>query len=240
LLVNTIYADITNVRMTDTPGGAAVTQFASGTSVVYVVFDYSDVQNDEIRVRVYDSVDNVLFEQVKVYTGSGTESIAISPEVEAFADGRYLTNLYSGLFPIGTIIWDVTPVTGEATHTPALTPASAQPMPTLVPGQPTPTCNATDADTDSGAANGHSHKDIANANIGHSSADSPSNAGYSHGDVTIFHCDNGIANTDNRTDASVYLRTHCHFRHRGRDKAFLGYRWLCLCSSGIGPLAWLC
>lgn len=125
--------------MTDTPGGSAVTQFASGTSVVYVVFDYSDVQNDEIRVRVYDNVGNVLFEQVKVYTGSGTESIAISPEVEAFADGRYLTNLYSGLFPIGTIIWDVTPVTGEATHTPTLTPTSAQPMPTLVPGQPTPT-----------------------------------------------------------------------------------------------------
>ena len=116
-----------------------MTQFASGTSVVCVVFDYSDVQNDEIRVRVYDNVGNVLFEQVKVYTGSGTESIAISPEVEAFADGRYLTNLYRGLFPIGTIIWDVTPVTGEATHTPALTPASAQPMPTLVPGQPTPT-----------------------------------------------------------------------------------------------------
>lgn len=125
--------------MTDTPGGSAVTQFASGTSVVYVVFDYSDVQNDEIRVRVYDNVGNVLFEQVKVYTGSGTESIAISPEVEAFADGRYLTNLYSGLFPIGTIIWDVTPVTGEATHTPTLTPTSAQPMPTLVPGQPTAT-----------------------------------------------------------------------------------------------------
>lgn len=125
--------------MTDTPGGSAVTQFASGTSVVYVVFDYSDMQNDEIRVRVYDNVGNVLFEQVKVYTGSGTESIAISPEVEAFADGRYLTNLYSGLFPIRTIIWDVTLVTGEATHTPTPTPTSAQPMPTLVPGQPTPT-----------------------------------------------------------------------------------------------------
>jgi len=226
--------------MTDTPGGSAVTQFASGTSVVYVVFDYSDVQNDEIGVRVYDNVGNVLFEQVKVYTGSGTESIAISPEVEAFADGRYLTNLYSGLFPIGTIIWDVTPVTGEATHTPTLTPTSAQPMPTLVPGQPTPTPMPPTLTPTPVLPMATATKISLTPTLATVLPTAPPNASYSHGDVTISHCDNGIANTDNRTDANVYPRTHCHFRHRGRDKAFLGYRWLCLCSSGIGPLAWLC
>ena len=144
LLVNTIYADITDVRMSDTPGGAAMTQFASGISVVYVVFDYSEMQNEEIRVRVYDSVGamNILFEQVKAYTGSGTESIAISPQEGAFVDGRYLTNLYRGLFPISTIIWDVTAGAGVATPTPVPATATATPVlptPTPIPATATAT-----------------------------------------------------------------------------------------------------
>jgi len=103
---------ITNVRMSDTPGGAEMARFPSGTSVVYVVFDYFDMQNREIRVRVYDYVGNVLFEQVKAYTGSGTESIEVSgPEGRAFPGGRYFTNLYRGLFPVKSIIWEV-----AATH----------------------------------------------------------------------------------------------------------------------------
>ena len=67
LLVNTIYADITDARMTATPGGAEMTQFASGISVVYVVVDYSEMHGEEFRIRVYDNVGNVLFEQVKAF-----------------------------------------------------------------------------------------------------------------------------------------------------------------------------
>jgi len=104
---------ITNVRMSDTPGGAEMTQFPSGTSVVYVVFDYFEMHGEEFTVRVHDYVGNVLFEQVKAYTGSGTESVEVSgPEGGAFPDGRYLTILYSGLFVIKPpIIWEV-----AATH----------------------------------------------------------------------------------------------------------------------------
>ena len=94
--------------MSDTPYGPPTTQFPPGTSVVYVVFDYADMQNDEIRVRVYDNVGHVLFEQVEAYTGSGTESIEVlAPGGGAFPEGRYVTNLYIFVFPIKTIIWDV-------------------------------------------------------------------------------------------------------------------------------------
>ena len=150
LLVSIVYAGTIvpgSFRMTDTPGGAEMTRFASGISVVYVVFDYSDMQNEEFMVRVYDNVGNVLFDQVKPYTGSGTESIEISPAGGgAFPDGRYVTNLYSGLFPSSTIIWDVTAGAGMATPTPVPATATATPVlptptpiPTATPMPPTPT-----------------------------------------------------------------------------------------------------
>jgi len=150
LLVNTIYADVTGARMTDTPDGTEMTQFASGVSVLYVVVEYSEMHNEEIMVRVYDNVGTVLFEQVQSYTGSGTESIEVSPAGGgAFPDGRYVTNLYSGLFTIKTIIWEVTGDAGQATPTPipatataTSVPPTATPVPptaTATPMPPTPT-----------------------------------------------------------------------------------------------------
>ena len=141
LLVGIIYAGTVvpgSLRMSDTPGGAEMTQFPSEISVVYVVFDYSEMHNEEFMVRVYDNVGNVLFEQTKAYTESGTESVEVSlAGGGVFPDGRYVTNLYSGLFPISTIIWEVTAGAGMSTSTPTPDPATA--TPTLTPEQPTPT-----------------------------------------------------------------------------------------------------
>jgi hypothetical protein len=149
LLVNTIYADVTvtDFYMSDTPYGPPVTQFPSGTTVVYVVFDYVDVQDEEIRVRIYDRGGTVLFEQAKSYSGSGTESIEVlGPDGEAFPDGPfYMTNLYSGLFVIKPpVFWDVTADAGMATHTPTPVPATATatPVPPTATSVP-PTATAT-------------------------------------------------------------------------------------------------
>ncbi len=100
---------VSTVHMSDTPYGPPVTQFLSGTTAVYVVFSYSDMQNDDIRVRIYDQVGSILFEQVQAYMGSGTESIEVSGPGGVFADGWYVTNVYSysDLFPIETVLWDV-------------------------------------------------------------------------------------------------------------------------------------
>lgn len=171
LLVNMVYAQegkVTSAYMTDAPGGAEMTQFPSGISLLYLVVQYTDMQNEEITVRVYDPVGNLILEKVRTYTGVGTESIEIAMAGRgAFPDGRYLTNLYRGWLPFKTIIWDVTPDAGLATPTstvptatataapptatstpvpptstplpPTATPTPAPPTPTLRPGQPTPT-----------------------------------------------------------------------------------------------------
>jgi hypothetical protein len=103
-----IWGDITDVRMSDTPGGPEMTQFPSETSLVYVVIDYYEMHGERYRVRVYDNAANILLEQVRAFTGSGTESIEVpGPEGRAFPDGRYVTNLYTGMFPILTLIWEV-------------------------------------------------------------------------------------------------------------------------------------
>ena len=103
-----IWGNITDVRMSDTPGGPEMPQFPSGTSVVYVVIDYYEMHGERYKVRVYDNVGTVLLDEVRTFTGSGTESIEVwPPEGGAFPDGRYGTNLYSGMFPIKTILWEI-------------------------------------------------------------------------------------------------------------------------------------
>ncbi len=132
---------ISNAHMSDTPYGPPMAQFPSGTTVVYVVFGYADMQNEEIRVRVYDQLGRILFEQVEAYTGSGTESIAVlGPGGGAFADGWYVTRLYAGsvVFPIVSITWEV----GQATI-PTYTPTSTPTITATPTVTPTPTATPT-------------------------------------------------------------------------------------------------
>jgi len=131
---------IENVRMSDTPGGSAVINFPSRASSVYLIFEYAQVQDTPIRVRMYDNVGNVLFEQTKNYRGEGVETIGVASRAGVFADGRYITNIYVGseLFVVKTLMWAV----GEElpTPTPTAMPTTI-PAPTVVP--PTPAIPAT-------------------------------------------------------------------------------------------------
>lgn len=112
---------LANVRLSDTPNGSAMTQFPSGITTVYAIFDYADMVNEPIRVRVYDNYGTILFEQTKNYSGSGTETVATTTTEGYFPDGRYVTNFYRGEYVTRTVIWDV----GEAVAQPI-----AQPTPT--------------------------------------------------------------------------------------------------------------
>ena len=92
LPANTIYADITDAHMSDTPGGPEMTHFPSGTSVVYVVIDYAEMHDEVLMAKVYDDEGALLFVEARPFTGSGIESIEVThPEGGAFPDGRYLT-----------------------------------------------------------------------------------------------------------------------------------------------------
>ncbi len=96
-----------NVRLSDSPDGPAMTQFPSGTTVVYAIFDYTDMTGEPLKVRVYDNYGSILFEQTQNYTGSGTESVATAPGEGVFTDGRYVTNFYFGDYVSRTILWDI-------------------------------------------------------------------------------------------------------------------------------------
>jgi len=113
-------ARLANIHLSDAPDGQAMTQFPSGTAVVYAIFDYTDLAEEQIKVRVYDNYGSILFEQTKPYTGSGTETVATSPKEGVFPDGRYVTNFYRGEYVSRTIIWDV----GEPVARPVATPTT--------------------------------------------------------------------------------------------------------------------
>ena len=112
---------LTSVHLSDAPDGSAMTQFPSGTAVVYAIFDYADMAGEPIKVRVYDNYGSIFFEQTQNYTGSGTESVAITTSEGYFPDGRYVTNFYRGEYVSRTILWDV----GEPVARPIATPTAA-------------------------------------------------------------------------------------------------------------------
>lgn len=131
LLVSVAVAGtLANIRMSNSSGGPEVTQFPVGTSVVYLVFDYTDMQGEEVHIVVYYGPPPALYDEIKTYSGSGIASIAISHDGEAFPEGLYATNLYRGGFLATTIIWEVTEDVGEVTPTPTATPTM---MPTATP-----------------------------------------------------------------------------------------------------------
>jgi hypothetical protein len=125
LLANIAMAQsLANVRLSNTPDGPAMTQFPSGTTVVYAIFEYADMVNEAIKVRVYDNYGSILFEKTQTYNGSGTESVATTTSEGYFPDGRYVTNFYRGEYVSRTIIWDV----GE----PVVTKPVAKPTPSPI------------------------------------------------------------------------------------------------------------
>jgi hypothetical protein len=115
---------MTNAHLSDTPDGPAMTQFPSGTTVVYAIFGYADMAGESIKVRIYDNYGSILFEQTQDYTGSGTESVAATTNEGYFPDGRYVANFYQGQYLGGTIIWDV----GTPTAMPVATPTTTSPV----------------------------------------------------------------------------------------------------------------
>ena len=117
---------VSTAHLSDTPDGPAMTQFPSGTTVVYAIFEYADMTGESIKVRVYDNYGSILFEQPQEYTGSGTESVATTTSDGYFPDGRYVTNLYRGEYVSRTIIWEVGEPVAQPVATPTTTPPTAK------------------------------------------------------------------------------------------------------------------
>lgn len=134
---------VKNFRMSDSTTGAAMTNFPSGTSTVYVIFDYADMQNETLTVKVYGPGGVVLYEKGKSYTGSGTEAIPITASGGAFADATstnpYVSQRIASLGLAQSIVWTVgKEATPAATVPPRPTtpPAAAATPVTSQPSQP--------------------------------------------------------------------------------------------------------
>jgi hypothetical protein len=117
-----------NFHLSDAPDGPAMTQFPSGTAVVYAIFDCIDeIEGEQIIVRVKGDYGTILFDQTQTCTGSGTKSVATAPGEGVFDDGTYLTNLYrQGQFPVASMIWDVGAPPAEPVATPTTTSSVAK------------------------------------------------------------------------------------------------------------------
>lgn len=82
--------------MSDMPDGPPMTDFPSGTSVVYVIFEYTEAEDTPIQVRVYDPKGQILLKETKNYTGEGREVAEVASEAGAYPDGAYLSQVRVG------------------------------------------------------------------------------------------------------------------------------------------------
>lgn len=124
--------DITSGRVSDAPDGPEMIKFPTGTTTTFVLFEYAGMADEEIKVRVYDQVGNIVFEQAKNYGGSGSERVAVSSPAGVFADGRYLTNLYLGGFLARSMIWEVGEVVVLPSPTPTPTSLATRAVPYMI------------------------------------------------------------------------------------------------------------
>ncbi|HID88028.1 MAG TPA: hypothetical protein EYP55_11765 [Anaerolineae bacterium] len=82
--------------MSDAPDGPPIAHFPSGTSVVYVIFEYTGAENTPIQVRVYDPRGQILFQETKNYTGEGREVVEVASKAGAYSDGAYVSQVRVG------------------------------------------------------------------------------------------------------------------------------------------------
>jgi hypothetical protein len=120
-------AGIFNLHMSNTDSGPPVTQFPTGTSIVYVVFDYYDTANTPIRVVIYSPVGQIIFDQTTLYSTSGTASVGVPGSFPPSPPPTYyLTNVYleNNPTPADSVQWWVAGSAATPTPTPPTSPGT--------------------------------------------------------------------------------------------------------------------
>ena len=136
------------LHMSNSPVGPPVSQFSYGITTVYAVFDYTDAQDTEVRLKVFPpwatGPEDWFFNRTYTYTGTGTASITVTYPSGVFPadplpENTYRTILYVVVAgndtPTASAEWRVIPPTATPTWTP-----TGPPPPT---NTPTPTRTAT-------------------------------------------------------------------------------------------------
>jgi hypothetical protein len=100
--------EITGLHMSISPGGAPREEFIEGTRIVWAVFDYADMEGNEVGIDVYEG-DYRFYESPTVsLTGSGTTSISVTHYLIAgFPAGPYRTHVEKDGFVDAVGDWSV-------------------------------------------------------------------------------------------------------------------------------------
>jgi len=96
------------VYVSNSPAGPVLTDFPAGTRTIYVVFPYTDMRNEPVRVVVIDRKGRRLFNQTPTFNGSGLASIQVDyPNGQPYPAGLYNTIVYYAGSRVTTILWTV-------------------------------------------------------------------------------------------------------------------------------------
>jgi hypothetical protein len=133
--------EITNLRMSTSPDGPSETEFIEGTLTVWVIFDYTGMEGNEVWIKILGWYDDLVSPSV-ILNGSGTQATSIThpwTTIGGFPVEQYTTHVLKDGFVDGIVNWSV--VTEGATSTPTATPTTipATATATSVPSTPTPT-----------------------------------------------------------------------------------------------------
>ena len=105
--------EITNLHMSISPDGPPATEFIEGTQTVWAVFDYADMEGNEVGIDAYEA-DYRFYESARMpLTGSGTQAISVTHyQVTGFPAGQYRTHVVKDGFVDGIVNWSATPPCG--------------------------------------------------------------------------------------------------------------------------------
>lgn len=73
--------EVVEFRLSDSPGGSAVTSFGPGVQRVYAIFRYQNAARTRIGVSLMDSTGLVMFQKQKEYSGNGQDAFEITGQM---------------------------------------------------------------------------------------------------------------------------------------------------------------
>jgi hypothetical protein len=100
--------EITNLHMSASSGGPPKEEFIEGAQTIWAVFDYADMEGNEVGIDVYEG-DYRFYESPRVtLTGSGTKAISVTHYLVAgFPADQYRTHVVKDGLVDGVKNWSV-------------------------------------------------------------------------------------------------------------------------------------
>lgn len=100
--------EITDLHMSISPDGPPTTKFTQGTRTVWAVFDYADMEGNEVGIDVFKGDTSLPAIPRVSLTGSGTKAISVTHQLVAgFPPGQYRTHVVKDGYVDAVENWSV-------------------------------------------------------------------------------------------------------------------------------------